>query len=88
MFRKAREKFAWSGSAFHSLDSFGKKLCGTLQAYLRAAPDHPEHIWAETQKLSAVGEKSKPPDFQALNRHLLVPQVPVVVWSRVGSRCG
>ena len=32
---------------------------GTLvELYLRAAPDHPERIWAETPKLSAVGEKS------------------------------
>ena len=28
-----------------------------VEPYLRAAPDHPELIWAETPKLSAVGEK-------------------------------
>ena len=33
---------------------------GTLaEPCLRAAPDHPEPIWAETPTLSAVGEKTK-----------------------------
>ena len=37
---------------------------GTLvEPYLRAAPDHPkEPIWAETPRLSAVGEKQKNED--------------------------